>query len=692
MNPANLTLSSARNEAFWDRYRDEMLAACGESETDRVGAIIWARLHDRAGPPIDFLHNEEPVILLRWVLSHLPAEVSGRMGQAAFELLHKKVSDASGQMSESPFVYAVSDLCEFLELGRAEIVPPPNAVHRLLEDLFDHGQPTHLAKTLHDLKTRNGDRLLSDVLRALALFTDASMGGTWRKLLTSKALEGSAVPVFMGYARAIGEKARDGLPWLARALARPDQPEPETLAAALKAFATAAYSDTAYDPAGTAICMDDLCTLFGELPGTTLYRDAFIRATFDNLAKLRFRPDDQPLWRTAVRIETPVTLMMQFLTYDIGDRALSLFRALIWGVGKAARVALPLVARALAPLGHADVLADALVSIRDSDVEVGPARGRVYRREILDAGDFFTLFALVPRDNRAEFARATFAALELRNVEPSQLEVWKDAAATPLSGILWDSIDSPSFAKFPALHALLVPALAAVDPAAYEALRGVYLNSSPVLELVRARQLQPIVLGLADRLLYAPGPELTEYVARVKIALRQIPCQFVAPGGEYMDKVALDTARVLPSVWRLENEYALLSVIMPPLDVDVGKVTADLLSLFNQQEPALLPRQSGDPVGSVVFESVDTPGLPIVTASPAATPENAAEQYLRTLRKVRNTTGKKYRPKTEPAFDPHKLLEWLRFNINRLLGVEPGLPSNIYCDPTGDLEVYLSTA
>lgn len=662
---------------------------------------IWDRLYHHSGPPIDYLHNEDPVAILKWVLASLPTDDAVHLGRAGFELFRDKLHQAPGHGSDSKTVRALSDLTEFLEFAQDKRVTlEPKTVADVVGKLAAGDDSAPLAKSLYALKTPRGDRLLSAVLRVLAVFTaeSPSLARAWRAFLMARKFDDSVLPAFMGYCRAAGGSARDALPLVTQALAA--RGRPDTLAATLEAFATSTYLDDVPEQKTNVLTVVDFSTLFREVPSTA--KASVIDQTFAALGKIGFCPESLPMWRIAAQPKSPDDLFRQLLSEDIKNDAIPIFKSLAWAVGPDARIAFPLVARSIPAPNRGATLAGVLKSFHDGDDFDRKRLGRekrIYQRECLDAGDFCTLFALIPPREKAPAIDETFAELAKMAFPPDKLSAWAEAARTPLTGVLADANDSSLFTKYPVIHALLLPELAAVDPVGYRALLGLYVKSEPRLVFAPRISQRAMEYAPADRFLYTPSPVLKAHIARVWEAARSIRLRLVGPG-ECASEFSLDPRDVMPEELRPEDEAVVLSVLTRS-GVGGGEEAmesaAGLLGLFarrkyedmKEQPTAVLPENT------IAFEQQNSgylrvgPGHrhpPLRGAHRDATgdettesPEELLQAVLPpVLRTPPYAPAKTYRPVGDHRIDTAALWTWLRANLNRLVGIQNELPEGVY--------------
>ncbi len=291
----------------WGRYLAETRVLCTPGGRPALARRVWARLVEDDGPSVNYPRGDEPVALLAWVLANLTWEELGPFGLALLDLLHQELP-AVPQEAPPARVEPLAAVCELVKLARKDTPPPAgeggnpkafflpvDAVGRVLLLLVGDAGPTPLARRIHDIETPAGQSLLADVVRALARHTLPGTGVVpWQRLLADPALGRAALPAFLGYCRAAGNQARFGLQHVARALAnRRPEPAPDLLAGTLKAFATAAYSDTDYNPEAIDLAAADFDVLFAGLPV------GFVRETFAELRKLQFALHLLPVWEAA---------------------------------------------------------------------------------------------------------------------------------------------------------------------------------------------------------------------------------------------------------------------------------------------------------------------------------------------------------------------------------------------------------
>src|SRR5437763_14027114 len=74
-----------------EAYRAEFEQDCRDGAVGRLRDRLWNRLYHFDGPPIDFLHNEEPVVCLQWVAAALAPDHQRVLGRAAIELFQDKL-------------------------------------------------------------------------------------------------------------------------------------------------------------------------------------------------------------------------------------------------------------------------------------------------------------------------------------------------------------------------------------------------------------------------------------------------------------------------------------------------------------------------------------------------------------------------------------------------------------------------
>lgn len=644
------TPRDADRAAYLARFR----AAAGHGPTPELAALVWARVYRHDGPAVAFARGEEPAGLLAWVLDRLPRPEADAVATAAAGLLADPPA-----ADDRRAVAAAAEVCYLLELGRREGAPDPDTVRGLLAGLTTDAGPTARARALYALETPTGDRLLSVVLRALALHTPPDLAPAWHRLVAAEGFEGAALPAFLGYCRAAGRAARDALPGVARALAALGQPE--LFSVALKSFATAAYADDGYDPGRPELAAGDVAGLFAAVPAGS--REGFAAGTLAAVGRIGFAPPG-----------LPEGLFLALLGNDLGPAAVPVFEALARAAGADARVALPLVARAVYPAaGGAAALAGVLARLRDpADLTpAGRERARAgYVRRPLDAGDFATLFVLVPPAARPGFRAATFAALKGAGAGAGDLRGWGEAADAPLTGLLGDAIDSPLFTKYRPLHLLLAPALRAADRRAFDALRGVYVRSDPVRPVPLDRPwLSRPALAPADRFLYAPAaPELREWRADARAAARRVGLRTVAGGAAEAADLAPDPADINPRRLAALQEEAVLDLTFWDQTLDPARadeVAAELVGTYAQA--VMADRRGGPAAAGGPSFSVWRDARPAAAGGAACSVSPpSAERAGRTFR------GAPATPAARPG-----LLAWLRDRVPNLLRFDPVLAAGL---------------
>ena len=584
-------------------------------------------------------------------------------------------------------------------MGRKSFKADLNAVSGFLKEVTADDQ---IARSLYCTPSGNGDNLLADSLRMLALLTprDDSMAAEWERVLDLDRYDDAAVPAFLGLSRADPVRARAALPRLARALAAQDRPGP--FAVALKSFATAGYlDDPPADPTPFTYTADDFQGLFSRVVGTDAERKTFIDRTFKALDKLKFGdPETRQNWREAIPEGAgdprkqcgPVLAFTALLNDPTGDAVVSSFRDLAWSSGRDARLALPLLARGLAMRSRPDRLARVLADFRAGNDFAPSNSQRQYVRAVLDDGDFRSLFVLVPAYARPAFADDTFAALRsiLRSVEADEtpLQGWRAAAREPLTGVLWDAVDSPLFQKFSALHPLLVPELKAADPKAFGRLDALYAKPEPRRAFFSGglltkpkfwnRGMEPMLMAPADRLLYEAAQSLTAYLERVRAGVRELQTRFaVSPDGSDCTE---SEAGLLRKALGPAEEECLLTILMPRPSAEpvrgVEHAVAGLLTFFEnlgsrQSEKIMSVAQV--PQGVAAFERVIRPGL-----------KADADEHLKRLwpdaRRRIEAEVRTFRAVDAGGSDSALLLRWTRSNLEQLLGISDDAPSGLVRD------------
>jgi hypothetical protein len=274
---------------------------------------------------------------------------------------------------------------------------------------------------------------------------------------------------------------------------------------------------------------------------------------------------------------------------------------------------------------------------------------------------------------------------------PDKLEAWKAATKTPMTGILWDAIDSPQFAKFPALHALLAPEFASADPTAYRNLVGLFINSEPLLMFAPRLSQQAMEFAPIDRFLYSPASVLKDHLTLVKEVVRGIRLRFVTPGGECVNEIAPDPQDILPESWRPADENALLSVIMKEGNLDIFElemVASGLLAFYDSLNPKI-PDFSTVTSGmkSIAFKREESDHYLLKGVELQLTHFKDAEEVKQWVSRVApSARAKIYRPADVQSFDSSTsvaLLAWLRENIKFLLSIQKGEPAGVYRNDNG---------
>ncbi|MDB5390458.1 MAG: hypothetical protein JWM11_6104, partial [Planctomycetaceae bacterium] len=365
----------------WKEYLESFQRACDRSSQE-VAALIWTRLYDEGGPPINYRGNEEPDMILRWIHGQL----GGRQGTFRtasrdvflIKLMQFATSTKCETMSQTEEslgeLASLIEVCQFRPTGDVSIGDAPSTcltpqALRWAGNLanliwISKAEPSAFAAQLADASQSAGSTLLSHILRLIAMFNPGNRADRWWSVLSNDRFQNSAVPALLGLARVSGSglDARLGLPFVARILSERDRPE-----------------DLAF----------------------------FIRG---------FERKDY----------------LNHASQDSGDTI----------------------------------------------------------RNAIDVGDLRTLFCLVRRDRVDDFRTRFFKTLNALDYIPKRgnLEVWKEASCEDNFPrlVLWDSIDSPRFRNYPAVHAALVPALREARPDLFDKLQALFIQAGST----RIKQIQ----------------------------------------------------------------------------------------------------------------------------------------------------------------------------------------------------------